>query len=242
MRPNVVTARNRLAHLRQNAACINSLPTAIGQARERRGECQPDHELRTRERWSFSRHDGMFTRYIIGRDESVHYCHLEGSIQLSTARSRWYSLPEKALGARSVGNVLSIRAPRSPAHATWQRTRRTKSNSIYSVLFHLGKQRSGNQVWTLQCCLAYAIVLRNDKRQNGAMGVGVNKDTPRWSRRRRRRSIVRFVLLALHRWCPEHSKANAHPPSQHTTNKTKTTSNHTYALPGRTRSVKLLAG
>ena len=49
---------------------------------------------------------------------------------------------------------------------------------------------------------------------------------------RRRRSIVRFVLLALHRWWREHPKGNPHPPSQHTTNKAKPTSNHTYALSG----------
>jgi transposase-like protein len=49
---------------------------------------------------------------------------------------------------------------------------------------------------------------------------------------RRRRSIVRFILLTLHRWWREHPKGNPHPPARNGTNTARSASNSTYALSG----------
>ena len=49
---------------------------------------------------------------------------------------------------------------------------------------------------------------------------------------RRRRSIIRFVLLALQRWWQDHPNAEPHAISRNPTNKAKPSHNNTYRLSG----------
>lgn len=49
---------------------------------------------------------------------------------------------------------------------------------------------------------------------------------------RRRRSIIRFLLLALRRWRNEHPNGPLHEPSPNPANKAKPSANDTYALSG----------